>query len=627
MSKEYQIQDNDYIYALDIGTRSIIGIVARAVDDRVEVLAIEKQEHEKRAMLDGQIEDINQVARVVRQVTDRLEERLHCQLKRVCIAAAGRALRTETGRFELKLPAVRRIDEDTIVRLESGAVSEAEKALIKAEHEQDRFYLVGYTPMEYQLDRYPLSTLLDHNGQNLEVEVVATFLPAEVVESLYSAMQRAELEVASLTLEPIAAMNAAIPAELRLLNLVLADIGAGTSDIAVCRDGKIIAYTMATIAGDEITEAVMRAYLVDFNTAEMMKIALAHQETIAFTDILGMEQEVTPEELSAAIAASMEALADELAKRICEANGGNAPSALFLSGGGSKLNGFCARVAEVLGMDAKRVAVAGNNFKKSAFSSQYDLEDPEYATPLGIAISAGLGLINDSYRINLNGQSAKLFRSGTLTILEVLMMNGYSYAHLIGRTGRALSITVDGQRMVFRGEPATPSALLLNGKETSPSAIVNTGDSISFTPASGGKAAARTIGDVLETRHAVAHALLNGQPATFDQPLESGDVILTNAIAETPMVQPPIAEQAPIAQAAAGNDVVETLFFLNGSALMLMPKADAAPYYLMDMLEHTEIDFEHLERPVELLVNGLEAAFTQELHEFDKITIRYVEES
>lgn len=74
-------------------------------------------------------------------------------------------------------------------------------------------------------------------AKTMEADVVATFLPGEVVESLYAAHAHlAGLQVASMTLEPIAAMNAAIPAELRLLNLALVDIGAGTTDIAVCRD-------------------------------------------------------------------------------------------------------------------------------------------------------------------------------------------------------------------------------------------------------------------------------------------------------------------------------------------------------------------------------------------------------
>ena len=287
MSEEVKVQDADLVFALDIGTRSIIGVAGRVVGERLQVLAVEKEEHGRRAMLDGQIEDIDQVARVARTVTDRLEQRLGCTLKRVCVAAAGRALRTEKGHFSMELPQVSRIESDLISQLESGAVSDAESHLSDSQEDpQRRFYLVGYTVSSYLLDRYPLITLKGHNGQQLEADVVATFLPSEVVESLYTVMETAGLEVASLTLEPIAALNAVIPAELRLLNLVLCDIGAGTSDIAVCRDGSVVGYTMATTAGDEITEELMRRYLIPFQTAERMKMELENQ-TITYRDVLG----------------------------------------------------------------------------------------------------------------------------------------------------------------------------------------------------------------------------------------------------------------------------------------------------------------------------------------------------
>ena len=113
----------------------------------------------------------------------------------------------------MELPQVTKVDSDLISQLESGAVSEAETQLSEGKESQRRFYLVGYTVSGYQLDRYPLATLKGHNGQILEADVVATFLPSEVVESLYSVMEAAGLEVASLTLEPIAALNAVIPAE------------------------------------------------------------------------------------------------------------------------------------------------------------------------------------------------------------------------------------------------------------------------------------------------------------------------------------------------------------------------------------------------------------------------------
>ena len=331
-------QEKGTVFALDIGTRSIIGIVGQVVNERFQVLAIEKEEHGKRAMIDGQIEDIGQVAKVARRVTDRLEERLDCTLERVCVAAAGRALRTEKGSCTLEFPEVTHITNDNIGRLESGAVAAAESALGMGEEGRRRFYLVGYTVSGYHLDHYPMTTLRGHNGQLLEAEVVATFLPGEVVESLYAVMEASGLEVASLTLEPIAALNAAIPADLRLLNLVLADIGAGTSDIAVCRDGTVVGYTMATIAGDEITEEIMRRYLVPFATAERMKTQM-NESTVKYRDVLGLENSVTGERLRETVQQPAQALAREIAQRVVALNGAP-PSALFLAGGGSKLEGL-----------------------------------------------------------------------------------------------------------------------------------------------------------------------------------------------------------------------------------------------------------------------------------------------
>ena len=657
MPEEVKVQDADLVFALDIGTRSIIGVVGRVSGERLHVLAIEKEEHGRRAMLDGQIEDIDQVAKVAREVTDRLEQRLGCVLKRVCVAAAGRALRTERGHFSLELPQVSRIESDLISHLESGAVSDAESRLSDSqESPQRRFYLVGYTVSSYLLDRYPLITLKGHNGQQLEADVVATFLPSEVVESLYTVMEAAGLEVASLTLEPIAALNAVIPADLRLLNLVLCDIGAGTSDIAVCRDGSVVGYTMATTAGDEITEELMRRYLIPFQTAERMKMELDAQ-TITYRDVLGLEQSVPSAEVREALLGAAKSLSKEIAQRVVDINGAP-PSAMFLAGGGSKLLGLKQLVAQALEMDEKRVALAGNNYEMSAFSEEYELNDPEFATPLGIAVSAGLGLISDSYRIMLNDQPAKLFRSGTLTVLDLLMMNGYNSADLVGRTGKSLSVTVDGQRMTFRGQSATPCVLRLNGQEAAPSALVYAGDCIEFIPAVQGDSAARTVRELLGMDFP-GGVLVNGKPVGMEYVLSSGDqIVTTEEPLETPEpepepLEPPELEEPeesgePAEEAAewaadeeeapelpepavsavqespapAGNRSRPLYVYLNGSALILPGKPDGAPYYLMDLLDRSGIDFETLNCPVELLVNGEAGAFSQELKNNDQVIIR-----
>lgn len=674
-----QKQDAETIFALDIGTRSIIGIVGRAEKGRLHVEAIEKEEHGRRAMLDGQIVEIEQVAEVAKAVVKRLEQKTQTQLRRVCVAAAGRSLRSQGAGFRLEFPELRVADGDLLGQLEAGAVSAAEAQLAEENQAQDRFYMVGYTARGYKLDGYPMANLLGHRGRAFEVEVVSTFLPCGVVESLYAVMARLGLEVASLTLEPIASLNAAIPEDIRLLNLVLADIGAGTADLAVCREGSVVGYTMATIAGDEVTEALMKGLLVDFKTAERLKLAIGSKDPQPYSDILGLKHEATPEDLWKLAQPAAQRLAKEIAAKAVEINGGT-PSAVFLAGGGAKLAGLPQLVAEELEMGEGRVALAGRHFEIGAYSDEYPLDDPELATPLGIAISAALGMINDSYMITLNGSPAKLFRSGLLTLRDVLLMNGYHYGDMIGHTGANLTVTLNGQRRLFRGAPGTPARMARNGEEAALSDVVQAGDRIDFTPAQPGAAASRTLGELLE--EGFASATVNGRVESPGYALCQGDVI--EAVPGTPPAtgrrsrQPaPKPQPAPAATEPApppappepapppgpaqpeatplpeappkpkkrekpqpapeppkreelagqlelgGGSPAALQIQLNGGMLRLPPKPQGGDYYLMDVLEYSGLDFDNLEKPVELLVNGQEGQFTQVLKNRDDVVIRY----
>ncbi len=650
---DLKVQEKDLIFALDIGTRSVVGVVGKPVGDRLEVLDVEMAEHGKRAMMDGQIDDIRQVSALARSVTERLEKRLGVRLERVCVAAAGRALRTQTGSFSLELPGEQPIDPEQISRLEAGAVSVAEEALQKDGDSRRQMFLVGYTVVQYRLDNYPLANLQHHSGRKAEADVVATFLPEEVVESLYAAMRTAGLQVASMTLEPIAAMNATIPAELRLLNLAMVDIGAGTTDIALCREGSVTGYTMATVAGDEVTEAIMRAYLVDFKTAEQIKRSLGTgEEQIRCRNILGQEIRIAAGDVTQVIQAPMDRLADAIAQQVLDVNG-VLPSAVFLAGGGSKLCGLRERVAEKLEMDENRVAIAGNNFAMSVFSDTLELEKPEYATPLGIAISAGLGLLNDSYIVLLNGHPAKLFRNGVLTLRDILLMNGYSYGDMMGKTGKSLNLTLDGKHVVLRGEPAVPAVLRINGEDVSITTVVHAGDQIQFIPARHGAPASRSLGELLGPDFH-GQALVNNDPVPLDTPLKQGDVVLTLQTPPPAPVPPPVAPPLPVTPTVPSAPVapvepapvvppapapkpaapvtpvtppVRTAqpkglrVILNNAPLFLPAKENGQPYYLMDLLEYSEIDFDHLDRPVCLEVNGEEKSFQYELREQDVVRI------
>lgn len=674
----------ELVFALDIGTRSIIGIVGKVEGDLFKVLAIESEEHSKRSMKDGQIENIEQVAQVAQRVKKRLESKLHVTLKKVCIAAAGRALRTQKASYEMQLEQTSHIDGELIGRLEIGAVTAAEEAFHKESSAEDEelgrgFFLVGYSVLSYYLDNLNISSLMDHKGKTLKAEVIATFLPREVVDSLYMTMQKCGLDVVSMTLEPIAAINAAIPKDLRLLNLALIDIGAGTSDIAVCRDGAVTGYTMATVAGDEITEVLMKQFLVDFQTAEQIKMQYAAQESLSFTNILGLEETVSRAQIEQLLTEPIGHLAGEIVKRVTELNNG-APSAVFLAGGGSKLAGLKEAVSEKFNMDAKRVAIAGGNFRLSAFSDQYDLNNPEYTTPLGIAVSSGLRLLQDSLQILLNGKPAKIFKSGTLKVIDVLMMNGYVYSHILGHSGKSVTVMVEGEKKVFYGERAIPAILKLNGVDASISDTVQVGDRVDFKSAVSGQDAQPTAAECLPDGISTEEwdICINGEIAAPETGVKNGDelsfrkrvrietaqplqtqsepeaetaptsaapVSVQPAQAETaPTVQPAPAIQSaqphmpemPTAHAAQGlspetlsetqQAAVQTTggmqVTLNDKPLTLPPKTGGEPYYLMDLLEFSNLDFDNLNASVSLRVNGEESGFLQEIRHHDVIEIK-----
>ncbi len=171
------------------------------------------------------------------------------------------------------------------------------------------------------------------------------------------------------------------------------------------------------------------------------------------------------------------------------------------------------------------MTLAGNYFQAQAFSDEYELNNPEYATPIGIMISSGLNLINDSFRVMLNGKPAKLFRSGSFTALNLLMMNGYNFRDIMGRSGANLMVMVNGMRKVFYGTASDPAALYINQKEGKLSDVIHAGDVIEFTPARDGEAGIACLGDIEGAKEA-EKITLNGKSVPLSTALKNGDSVI-----------------------------------------------------------------------------------------------------
>ncbi len=533
------ISQEELIFALDIGTRTVVGVVGVQEESCFRVLATEITEHKNRAMLDGQIHDIEQVAQAAADVRQKLEARLGIKLKRVALAAAGRVLKTCQVKVEKNLEAGREIDADLVSSLEIEGIQQAQMMLDEEMDGEDKtqFYCVGYSVINYYLNNFVISKLIGHKGKNVGADILATFLPMIVVDSLYTVMGKIGLEVSSLTLEPIAAINVTIPADLRLLNLALVDIGAGTSDIALTRDGSVIAYAMAPVAGDEITEKISQNYLVDFNTGEKIKLALStNRDNITFTDILKKKQTVAAADVYKTIEETVQQLASTISQKILEFNR-KAPNAVFLVGGGSRIPGLPEMISQQLGLVEDRVVVRGRDVIRDIKFNDKKLSGPESITPYGIAVTAQMYGGKDFLSVTVNDKKIRLFNSKKLTVADALILFGYDAGNLIGRSGKGMTFSVNGEVRHVRGQYGKAAEIFVNGKQSSLDTPIAYGDSIMVVPAEDGKDAAvaayelvssflqgkvRLNGNVIDISTLI---FINGRQADRETRIKDGDAV------------------------------------------------------------------------------------------------------
>lgn len=457
---------NEKIFALDIGTRSVVGIILEKNGDQFQVKDLIALEHKERSMLDGQIHDVLSVAGVIKEVKEKLEEK-HGSLKKVCVAAAGRALKTQQTKSVKSIENQPMMGEEDILHLELSAVQKAQYELARSEEEEDStsYYCVGYSVLHYHLDGEEIGSLIDQQGKEASVEIIATFLPKIVVESLISALQRADLEMDALTLEPIAAIHVLIPKSMRRLNVALVDIGAGTSDIAITNYGTVTAYGMVPVAGDEITEALSDQYLLDFPKAEEVKRKLSPSETVKMVDILGFETELSYNEVVESIAPAIDKLARSICEEILRLNL-KTPQAVMLVGGGSLTPELTKKIADMLELPANRVAVRGTEAIQNLQKSDIVPEGPAFVTPIGIAIAAKENPVH-YISVHVNERTIRLFDLKQLTVGDCLLSAGIEINKLYGKPGMAFTITLNEKHMTIPGTFGTPPKILLNGEEAS----------------------------------------------------------------------------------------------------------------------------------------------------------------
>ncbi len=514
MSEE-RAEEQQLVFGLDIGTRNIVGTVGYRIGEELEsqfiVVAQCTMEHETRSMLDGQIHDIGRVGRTVRKVKEKLEAQVDQPLTEVCIAAAGRVLKTVTTRIEYEYPEETVVTGEDIHTLDLLGVEKAQGILKEKNDTKYKFYCVGYSVVKYYLNDEIFSNLEGHKAEVISEDIIVTFLPEDVVDGLYSAVAQAGLSVANMTLEPIAAINVAIPETFRMLNIALVDIGAGTSDICVTRDGSIIAYGMIPLAGDELTEILVQHYLVDFKTAEKIKLASGTEEEITYRDIMLIEHTIPVQEVWDLLAPIVDRMTTEVAAKIRELNGDKPVSATFVVGGGGKIHGYTELLAEKLDLPKERVALRGEEVLQEVIFEQKEIEkDPLLVTPIGICLNY-YDQKNSFIMVRLNGERIKLYDNNKLTIVDAALQAGFPNEDLFPKRGKEIHFTVDGVKRIARGEPGESAIVKINDKPAGINTPLEPNCEITIEKSTSGADASLRIDQLEEYQGSTVTFIVNGK--------------------------------------------------------------------------------------------------------------------
>lgn len=529
---EINSNNNKLVFGLDIGTRSIVGSVGYMEKNKFNVIAHYVKEHETRAMIDGQIHDIEKVSDTISKVKKELEIQVGSPLKDVCIAAAGRVLKTITVHIDYEMLNEQQINSEHIYSLDLMGVEKAYD-IVREEDTKIKFYCVGYSVVKYYLNDYMITNLEGHKAKKISADVLVTFLPEDVVDGLYTAVEGAGLTVANLTLEPIAAINIAIPQHYRLLNIALIDIGAGTSDISITKDGSIMAYGMIPHAGDELTESLVNRYLVDFNTAEKMKRASILKRQISFKDIMGLRHKISPQEVQEAYKPKVKMMAGEVADKILELNGGKSVSAVFIVGGGGKVLDFTNSLAKELDIPNERVALRGAEVLTDInFIKEGVKKDPLLVTPIGICLSF-YDQKNNFIFVNINEERIKLYDNDKLTVLDAAMQIDFSNVDLFPKRGKELEFIVNGTKRMIRGLPGEPAVITINGESASINSKIMKNDRILIKKSTLGLNAEMKVNKLSEYKSSMTF-IINGQSVIcpcfvqVNDELKSGDYSISS---------------------------------------------------------------------------------------------------
>lgn len=277
--------DSDYLVGLDIGTEFVKALIARVDGETLEVVGVGRARQDVSDMHSGAIADIAGVVRNCEEALAAAEDQAGLQAKRAVIGIAGELVKGLTNTIKYRRPQPDKpLDvaemEFIIEKVQERAQVKAQQQIaLETGNEDVEVKLVNSALVSIHIDGYKVSNPIGFQGRDVAVQIYTAFAPMVHIGALEHVAEDLALELVAVAAEPFAVSRSVLGTDSNSsFTAVLADVGGGTTDIAVVNDGGVEGTRMFGIGGRSFTRTIMTDMDLNYSDAEKLKLHVNHEQ-------------------------------------------------------------------------------------------------------------------------------------------------------------------------------------------------------------------------------------------------------------------------------------------------------------------------------------------------------------
>jgi len=391
------MDNNNIAVGLDIGTTKIVAMVGRQdAYGKIEVLGTGKAK--SLGVHRGVVNNITQTIQSIQQSVDEAESASGEKIGTVVVGIAGQHIRSlHHSDYITRSNSDKVIDENDIDRL----INQVYKLVMLPGEE-----IIHVLPQDFKVDgQAEIKTPIGMYGGRLEANFHVVVGQVSSIRNIGRCIKSAGLQLGNITLEPLASAEAVLSQEEKEAGVALIDIGGGTTDLAIFKDGIIRHTAVISFGGNVITEDIKEGCSIIEKQAELLKTKFGsawpgenkENEIVSIPGLRGREpKEITLKNLSKIIHARVVEIVEQVFLEI--KNYGHEESkkkliaGIVLTGGGAQLKHIKQLVEYITGMDTR----IGYPNEHLASNSDSELSSPLYATVVGLLMKG----VRDNEKLN-----------------------------------------------------------------------------------------------------------------------------------------------------------------------------------------------------------------------------------